>query len=212
MSIALPLARSLAGRFARAAAATALAATSLLFVAALVEGHLPRTEVLLRVVGPLAGALGACWALGDWRRCRADVATAALGFRGGWPVVGLALLATPLLATSPPEARAAAPMTVTPDRVVAHLPGGAFTWRWSTDGVERSGPDGAVVTMPALPRPAAGPAIPAPTLWRGPLARALALALALLVLSGGPTPGPTRVVAAATAAFVAGHALAWWFG
>lgn len=214
MWIALPFARSLAGRFVRSAGATALAAAALVTVAALVEGHPPRVDVLARVVGPLAGALGACWALGAWRGSRADVAAASLGWRDGWPRWGLVALAAPLLATSPPATHAAAPpMTVTADAVVARLPEGPVTWRWRADGVHREGPTGAIDALPPMPRPRPAASTPQPPPpWRALLLRLAVLALALRWLAVGAAPGPPRVVAAAVAAFVAGHGLAWWLG
>ncbi len=215
---ALPLARSVFGRFVRAAAATAAAAAVLLTAAALVEGHPPRIDTLRAVVGPLAGALGAAWALGGWRRDRADVAAAALGHRGWATPLMLSALAAPLLMLAPLARDGERPrMVIAPDRVTAQLPGGPVEWRWAAGAIERRRGGGPPMRMPRLPAPrrhAPPPRDPSPLLiaGRGLVARLGALALLLGWLARGPAPGPPRVVLAATAAFVAGHGLATLVG
>ncbi len=211
MWIALPFARSLTGRFVRAAGATALAGAALVTVAALVEGHGPRATALRVVVGPLAGIFGACWTIGAWRRARADVAAAALGWRPGGVASGLLLLALPLLMLGPqPDGRGPA-MAVGPTQIEAQLPDGPARWTWTGDGVIRQA-GGRTAQLPPLPRPAPAP-IPPPTgRWLDVALRAAALASMLALLSRGRAPGPPQVLVAATVAFVAGQGAAWLVG
>lgn len=201
LSVALA-ARALSRQFA-----VAIGLAAVLGATGLLEGRLPRVETVTALV-PLAGFLGAGWAIAGWRAEGADVAAACLGGRLALPLVMCALIASPAVAAATafdalgrPGVNAAGPrLELVEGALIGAVGSARVTVRWKGDVAYRSDSDQPWAGFPA---PSAHPVAPAwvPAVY-GRLAVQIGTLFLLIIglaLRSSPPTLPVTLGAAVTA-------------